>query len=196
MDVRIPAHSLQAVKVFLESHGIEYSVLIEDLQVGNAVWSAFKSWGTKYDSQSGLFQWVCSATVSLFDKCLVTSLKVKHAFQQLNGLFQVVLDREKQDIVASQQMERSSSTFNYGNYHSLASVSMSDPDFGEDYSFFLAFFFSCCFQSNILRLKIPFCLLLVDNLVFKRINFMVSQHGKPTLPHRVLEQASADCTSC
>lgn len=72
---------------------------------------------------------------------LVTSLEVKHAFQQLNGLFQVVLDREKQDIVASQQMERSSSTFNYGTYHSLASVSMSDPDFGEDYSFFLAFFF-------------------------------------------------------
>lgn len=37
VDVRIPVHSLQAVKVFLESHGIEYSVLIEDLQVGNAV---------------------------------------------------------------------------------------------------------------------------------------------------------------
>uniref|UniRef100_A0A669QAT9 Carboxypeptidase A2 n=2 Tax=Phasianus colchicus TaxID=9054 RepID=A0A669QAT9_PHACC len=66
VDVRIPAHSLQAVKVFLESHGIEYSILIEDLQV--------------------------------------------------------VLDREKQDIVASQQMERSSSAFNYGTYHSLASI--------------------------------------------------------------------------
>ncbi|POI33256.1 hypothetical protein CIB84_002991 [Bambusicola thoracicus] len=66
VDVRIPAHSLQAVKIFLESHGIEYSILIEDLQV--------------------------------------------------------VLDREKQDIVASQQMERSSSTFNYGTYHSLASI--------------------------------------------------------------------------
>lgn len=194
MDVRIPAHSLQAVKVFLESHGIEYSVLIEDLQVGNAVWSAFKSWGTKYDSQSGLFQWVCSATVSLFDKCLVTSLKVKHAFQQLNGLFQVILDREKQDIVASQQMERSSSTFNYGNYHSLASVSMSDPDFGEDYSFFLAFFFFML--SSIKHIKIENSFLLVDSLVFKHINFMVSQHGKPTLPHRVLKHASADCNSC
>ncbi|XP_046762967.1 carboxypeptidase A2 isoform X4 [Gallus gallus] len=66
VDVRIPAHSLQAVKIFLESHGIEYSILIEDLQV--------------------------------------------------------ILDREKQDIVASQQMERSSSTFNYGTYHSLASI--------------------------------------------------------------------------
>ncbi|OXB58048.1 hypothetical protein ASZ78_007707 [Callipepla squamata] len=66
VDVRIPAHSLQAVKVFLESHGIKYSILIEDLQV--------------------------------------------------------VLDREKQDIIASQQLERSSSTFNYGTYHSLASI--------------------------------------------------------------------------
>nr|XP_009935879.1 PREDICTED: carboxypeptidase A2 [Opisthocomus hoazin] len=33
VDVRIPAKSLQAVKAFLESHGIQYSILIEDLQV-------------------------------------------------------------------------------------------------------------------------------------------------------------------
>ncbi|KAM6145801.1 carboxypeptidase A2-like [Phoenicopterus ruber ruber] len=33
VDVRIPAHSVQAVKAFLESYGIEYSILIEDLQV-------------------------------------------------------------------------------------------------------------------------------------------------------------------
>uniref|UniRef100_A0A8C0EGE9 Carboxypeptidase A2 n=1 Tax=Bubo bubo TaxID=30461 RepID=A0A8C0EGE9_BUBBB len=33
VDVRIPANSLQEVKAFLESHGIEYSILIEDLQV-------------------------------------------------------------------------------------------------------------------------------------------------------------------
>ncbi|NXG01390.1 CBPA2 Carboxypeptidase, partial [Sakesphorus luctuosus] len=32
VDVRIPAASLQSVKAFLESHGIEYSILIEDLQ--------------------------------------------------------------------------------------------------------------------------------------------------------------------
>ncbi|XP_032842632.1 carboxypeptidase A2 [Tyto alba] len=33
VDVRIPANSVQAVKAFLKSHGIEYSILIEDLQV-------------------------------------------------------------------------------------------------------------------------------------------------------------------
>ncbi|NXS72303.1 CBPA2 Carboxypeptidase, partial [Pandion haliaetus] len=33
VDVRIPANSVQAVKAFLESHGIQYSILIEDLQV-------------------------------------------------------------------------------------------------------------------------------------------------------------------
>ncbi|KFU98457.1 Carboxypeptidase A1, partial [Tauraco erythrolophus] len=33
VDVRIPTNCVQAVKAFLESHGIEYSVLIEDLQV-------------------------------------------------------------------------------------------------------------------------------------------------------------------
>lgn len=37
VDVRIPANNVQAVKAFLESHGIEYSILIEDLQVGNAI---------------------------------------------------------------------------------------------------------------------------------------------------------------
>jgi len=101
------------------------------------------------DSQSGLFQSVCNATVSLFDKRLVTSLEIKHAFQQLNGLFQVILDREKQDIVASQQMERSSSTFNYGTYHSLASVSTSDLDFGEYYSGLF-----CFMLSSIIHMKI------------------------------------------
>ncbi|NXE15489.1 CBPA2 Carboxypeptidase, partial [Lophotis ruficrista] len=33
VDVRIPANSIQAVKAFLESYGIEYSILIEDLQI-------------------------------------------------------------------------------------------------------------------------------------------------------------------
>ncbi|KAM9854627.1 carboxypeptidase A5 [Aulostomus maculatus] len=33
VDVRVPSHSLQAVKVFLESRDIEHSVMIEDLQV-------------------------------------------------------------------------------------------------------------------------------------------------------------------
>ncbi|NXK17831.1 CBPA2 Carboxypeptidase, partial [Arenaria interpres] len=32
VDVRIPANNVQAVKAFLESQGIEYSILIEDLQ--------------------------------------------------------------------------------------------------------------------------------------------------------------------
>uniref|UniRef100_A0A8B9Q654 Carboxypeptidase A2 n=1 Tax=Apteryx owenii TaxID=8824 RepID=A0A8B9Q654_APTOW len=66
VDVRIPFNSLQAVKVFLESNNIEYSILIEDLQV--------------------------------------------------------VLDEEKQDMARSQQRERSSNTFNYGAYHSLAAI--------------------------------------------------------------------------
>ncbi|XP_008943759.1 PREDICTED: carboxypeptidase A2 isoform X2 [Merops nubicus] len=33
VDVRIPADNVQAVKGFLESYGIEYSILIEDLQI-------------------------------------------------------------------------------------------------------------------------------------------------------------------
>ncbi|KFZ54035.1 Carboxypeptidase A1, partial [Antrostomus carolinensis] len=33
VDMRIPSNSVQAVKAFLESHGIEYSILIKDLQV-------------------------------------------------------------------------------------------------------------------------------------------------------------------
>ncbi|XP_017694719.1 PREDICTED: carboxypeptidase A2-like [Lepidothrix coronata] len=36
VDVRIPAANVQSVKAFLESQGIEYSILIEDLQVGNS----------------------------------------------------------------------------------------------------------------------------------------------------------------
>ncbi|KFP31268.1 Carboxypeptidase A2, partial [Colius striatus] len=68
VDVRIPANSIQAVKAFLESHGIEYSIMIKDLQV--------------------------------------------------------VLDKEKQDMDASQQRDRSSSSssFNYGTYHTLDSI--------------------------------------------------------------------------
>ncbi|XP_029821481.1 carboxypeptidase A2-like [Manacus vitellinus] len=47
VDVRIPAASVQSVKAFLESQGIEYSVLIEDLQVGNSdghAWSLRTLW--------------------------------------------------------------------------------------------------------------------------------------------------------
>ncbi len=33
VDIRVPPLSLQFVKTFLESNGIEYSVMIEDLQV-------------------------------------------------------------------------------------------------------------------------------------------------------------------
>ncbi|KFU85177.1 Carboxypeptidase A2 [Chaetura pelagica] len=33
VDVRVPANNVQEVKAFLESYGIEYSILIEDLQV-------------------------------------------------------------------------------------------------------------------------------------------------------------------
>ncbi|NWS77549.1 CBPA2 Carboxypeptidase, partial [Crotophaga sulcirostris] len=33
VDVRIPANNIRAVKAFLDSHGIEYFILIEDLQV-------------------------------------------------------------------------------------------------------------------------------------------------------------------
>ncbi|XP_051808604.1 carboxypeptidase A5 isoform X1 [Acanthochromis polyacanthus] len=33
VDVRVPFHSLQSVKIYLETQGIEYSIMIEDLQV-------------------------------------------------------------------------------------------------------------------------------------------------------------------
>lgn len=32
-DLRVPFPSLQAVKIFLESHGIPYSIMIKDVQV-------------------------------------------------------------------------------------------------------------------------------------------------------------------
>lgn len=35
VDVRVPFHNLQSVKIHLESHEIEYSIMIEDLQVGD-----------------------------------------------------------------------------------------------------------------------------------------------------------------
>uniref|UniRef100_A0A8B9ITS9 Carboxypeptidase A2 n=1 Tax=Amazona collaria TaxID=241587 RepID=A0A8B9ITS9_9PSIT len=44
-DVRIPAKRVPLIKAFLESHGFEYSVLIKDLQVGNAIGTYFiESW--------------------------------------------------------------------------------------------------------------------------------------------------------
>lgn len=33
VDIRVPFHSLQSVKIYLESQNIEYSIMIEDLQV-------------------------------------------------------------------------------------------------------------------------------------------------------------------
>lgn len=41
VDVRVPAVSVQSVKAFLESQGIEYSILIENLQVGSATSTYF-----------------------------------------------------------------------------------------------------------------------------------------------------------
>ncbi|NXS62672.1 CBPA2 Carboxypeptidase, partial [Brachypteracias leptosomus] len=66
VDVRVPADNVQAVKAFLESYGIEYSILIADLQV--------------------------------------------------------VLDQEKEEMAYSQQMERSSDSFNFGTYHTLDEI--------------------------------------------------------------------------
>lgn len=33
VDIRVPPHTLQALKSFLEGHDMEYSTMIEDLQV-------------------------------------------------------------------------------------------------------------------------------------------------------------------
>lgn len=33
VDVRVPFHSLQSIKIYLETQDIEYSIMIEDLQV-------------------------------------------------------------------------------------------------------------------------------------------------------------------
>ncbi|MBW4002344.1 hypothetical protein HHB80_11285, partial [Neisseria meningitidis] len=33
VDVRVPIHNLQSVKIYLETQDIEYSIMIEDLQV-------------------------------------------------------------------------------------------------------------------------------------------------------------------
>ncbi|NXN08223.1 CBPA2 Carboxypeptidase, partial [Indicator maculatus] len=65
-DVRIPANNVPAVKAFLESNGIEYSILIEDLQA--------------------------------------------------------ILDKEKEDMAYSKQMERSSGSFSYAIYHTLDEI--------------------------------------------------------------------------
>uniref|UniRef100_A0A8C3NAJ6 Peptidase M14 domain-containing protein n=1 Tax=Geospiza parvula TaxID=87175 RepID=A0A8C3NAJ6_GEOPR len=79
VDVRIPAVSVQSVKAFLESQGIQYSILIEDLQV---------------------------------------------------------------DMAESAQRQRSTSTFDFGAYHTLDDVSTS----GEEYS---DFFWSFCMLSSV-----------------------------------------------
>ncbi|NXG68688.1 CBPA2 Carboxypeptidase, partial [Baryphthengus martii] len=78
VDVRIPAHNVQAVKAFLESYGIEYSILIEDLQD--------------------------------------------------------VLDKEKEEMAYSQQRERSSSSFNYGAYHTLDEIYAELDHLASEYS--------------------------------------------------------------
>ncbi|NWU93763.1 CBPA2 Carboxypeptidase, partial [Upupa epops] len=78
VDVRVPANNVQAVKAFLESYGIEYSILIEDLQD--------------------------------------------------------ILDKEKQDMVYSQQRERSSNSFNYGTYHTLDEIYAELDHLASDYS--------------------------------------------------------------
>ncbi|KAM6320920.1 carboxypeptidase A2-like [Aegotheles albertisi] len=79
VDVRIPAGNVQAVKAFLESYGIEYSILIEDLQD--------------------------------------------------------LLDEEKQDMVNSQQKERSSSSFDFGTYHTLDSIYAELDDLAAQYNY-------------------------------------------------------------
>ncbi|NXU55529.1 CBPA2 Carboxypeptidase, partial [Turnix velox] len=66
VDVRVPMSNVQDVKAFLEYNGMEYSILIEDLQV--------------------------------------------------------VLDEERQDMAFNQERERSSSSFNYGTYHTLDEI--------------------------------------------------------------------------
>uniref|UniRef100_A0A3Q1ETL5 Carboxypeptidase activation peptide domain-containing protein n=1 Tax=Acanthochromis polyacanthus TaxID=80966 RepID=A0A3Q1ETL5_9TELE len=38
VDVRVPFHSLQSVKIYLETQDIEYSIMIEDLQVQYETW--------------------------------------------------------------------------------------------------------------------------------------------------------------
>lgn len=35
VDIRVPFHSLQAVKAYLETQDLQYSIMIKDLQVGD-----------------------------------------------------------------------------------------------------------------------------------------------------------------
>ncbi|GCB65353.1 carboxypeptidase A1-like [Scyliorhinus torazame] len=66
IDVHVPENSLQSFKVFLEHNGIQYSVMIEDLQV--------------------------------------------------------LVDDEKAKLEQVTMMERTTSSFNYGNYHTLDEI--------------------------------------------------------------------------
>ncbi|NXE69800.1 CBPA2 Carboxypeptidase, partial [Calcarius ornatus] len=79
VDVRIPAVSVQSVKAFLESQGIQYSILIEDLQD--------------------------------------------------------VLDKERQDMAESAQRQRSTSSFDFGSYHTLDDINAELDHLASEYSF-------------------------------------------------------------
>lgn len=49
VDVRVPLHNLESVKTFLEGQDIEYSIMIEDLQVGG-LQSHLSDWtGTEFN---------------------------------------------------------------------------------------------------------------------------------------------------
>ncbi|XP_054149648.1 carboxypeptidase A2-like [Melozone crissalis] len=79
VDVRIPAASVQSVKAFLESQGIQYSILIEDLQD--------------------------------------------------------VLDKERQDMAESAQRQRSTSSFDFGAYHTLDDINAELDQLASEHSF-------------------------------------------------------------
>uniref|UniRef100_A0A8C8BM40 Peptidase M14 domain-containing protein n=1 Tax=Otus sunia TaxID=257818 RepID=A0A8C8BM40_9STRI len=49
VDLRVPFHSLQAVKIFLESNRISYSIMIEDVQVRAAAGSGMSSCSSIYN---------------------------------------------------------------------------------------------------------------------------------------------------
>lgn len=100
VDVRVPFHSLQSVKVYLETKAIEYATMIEDLQVQGQAGK-----GTK----SNLLHKKKSMKSHMNDVIVAQALLEK--------------EQEEMDAVARAGGARSTDSFDYANYHTISEVS-------------------------------------------------------------------------
>lgn len=115
-DLRVPFSSLPAVKTFLESNNISYSIMIEDMQVRTAVGSRVSSCGSQQKVQKAgkLEDMEGKPNHLLLPACLLSSF--------LFPPKQELLDEERRTMVKSRRTERSTSTFDFASYHTIDEV--------------------------------------------------------------------------